>query len=256
MSEVTPQEAKELADIFLPAFNEVHKASFRWVEKSYIADSKSETGTDFIVFDGSQELGIQHTRAVADPDEEFARPNKTGYIHKELLAIRDQYQTKGAWVYINFRSHPISQDKIKELAQSIWILISVKMRSRTPKYYFRYDIDEDDGFLEKLRPYVSEIEIKEISHEHPLTFMLSWSKERGAGHIDDYQRVMNAVNKKPYLLPSQVLLIDAGAFPIADYCLEDVENDVSGSNYEIWIIENFLSTKRAIFVKSVLNFAR
>ncbi len=255
MAEPNKAETFQIAKIFLEAYNEKNNSDFHWDNDSSYQPKNAAYG-DFILFDShtKKQLVVQLTRAVADPDREFVRPKQASLVVEPLRLGLESQNFNAVSIYINFENQPSNGDEAKELVYWLDFIISHKITNSLRPNIYSYDKSFDAQYIRKIEKYVSELiisPIEQIEQKGYVSVAYGYSKEYPEPWLDDEQRVSMAVKKKEANdLSDCILLVDSGHSPIHEFYIQLIKKQLEDSNLnEIWIVDNFSSSRRAFQVK-------
>jgi hypothetical protein len=240
---------KIVANIFIEEYNRANKTQYKWIdEKSYQPGGK----TDFCLFDSSNRLDVQLTRATADPVREFIRPGLSGKVVEEVRKYLERDKLPPISVYLNFSNPPKNAKDRDDAIYWLHYYLAQKVSSSIGLTYFSYDNSFDSQFLPQILKWVSDINIWSVSGEKGYArIAYGWDKDqKPEPWPGDDVRIIQAVEKKKGLPEDIILLIDSGWSPISDYYIQPIVDSVSKSKIkEIWVVENFSQRERAYRIK-------
>ncbi len=253
MSEPSKEETQQIAKIFSEAYNLINKTNFKW-ESTFSYQPKSYPDCDFILIDDATKkaLGVQLTKAVADPDREFVRWKNADKVISPLKKRLEAQNLPPISIFINFENQPKTNEEISKLIFWLDHIITQKSSYSLGSYFYTYEKRFDDQFTFKIKNFVSKLSIRPIENEKPGKINMMWmtAKEEPEPWLDDEQRAMKAIDNKERKGLSSILLVDSGTRPIDDLYIPMIKKSAAGSKIdEIWILDNFSSIKRALRIR-------
>ena len=209
---------------------------------------------DFLLTDRTtnKTLGIQLTKAVADPDREFIRWKKANKVIYPLKKRLEGQNLPAISIFINFENQPKTNEEISKLIFWLEHIITQKSSYSSGPYFYTYEKRFDDQFTAQINNFVSKLTVRPIENGKPGKISMMWmtAKEEPEPWINDEQRVMKAITNKERKGLSSILLVDSGTRPIEDFYIPTIKKSATGSTIdEIWILDNFSSVRRAIKIK-------
>jgi hypothetical protein len=253
MAEPSIIYSRLLVEIFLKEYNKQNKTSYKWLDdKSY--QPKDKPYFDFIVYDGKNELGLQHINAVVDPEREFKLPKASRKVVDPLRkSLENNPNIPSLSVHLNFHNPPFKDDETSGAIFWLEYLITHKISTSLGLGYFNYDAGFDEQVLPNVRKYINDIEILPYRGKTKgkcISISYSWGKEKPESWPNDAFRIIQAVEKKEKECRDIILLIESGWSSVNEaYIPEIVERLKPKKMKEVWIIETFLGREKAVRVK-------
>lgn len=231
-------EIKRYAEVFAEGYNSANGTSFVWDdEKSF------EPGEpfDFKLYEGKNELGVQHRRGVESEDRDFKRPKWAAQL---VALLKEKFKAAGISGYDVFLilHTPVSKsDEQDKLAFYILEFVSLKIAKGKSTAIYELD-DADDWLLVPIKQWVSQLTIHETPEHEGVSFGYgTWPKEPEP-LLDDAQVVINAVNDKinKYRDPSIILLITSVSLPFSDFYVDEIKSRLQDMPIdEVWLADMF-----------------
>lgn len=247
-------EIKRVADIFVEQYNKKNNTSFSWTTDSVCFEPGEPY--DFQLIDGDKKLLIQVTRPDSYDLREYVFPNKCEAVISKINKRLYQKKYKEHCVYLNFYNPPKNEDEINEL--SYWLEWFVENKINEDETKFSWNL-EDDNYIEKIKPYISEFEIKKQPNYDRVIFTFGWHpKEPKSWRYPD-ETIVQAVFKKEkkyikqgYKIDQMILIVISRPFPIIDapYYVNSIKSSIKSTGFkEVWLVDDFLNNENCVQVK-------